>query len=114
MILSSENVLQAFSTATHIAVLMSCLCSSPSLLASRKRPLTARAALACDELSWIMASDREDRIAALRERVTLFLQIHSGNTSITVQTHGVGGCGVVFSVYMTNCTTFMQQMKQTG
>lgn len=55
---------------THIALSISFLCSSPSLLASRKRPLTARAALACDELSWMMARDREDRAAELRRRVT--------------------------------------------
>lgn len=36
---------------THIALSISFLCCSPSLLASRKRPRTARAALACDELS---------------------------------------------------------------
>lgn len=45
-----------------------------------------------------MASDREDRIAALRERVTLFLQVHSGNTSITVQMQGGGQiCGSFLS-----------------
>lgn len=66
----SSAVARPVSTVTHIALSMSCRCSSPSLLASRKRPLTARAALACEELSWMMASNREERTVALRERVT--------------------------------------------
>lgn len=55
----------ARSRRTHIALSMSSLWSSPSLLASRKRPLTASEALAWDELSWTMARDREERAAEL-------------------------------------------------
>lgn len=52
---------------THIALSMSFSCISPSFLASSRRPLTANAALAWDELSWMMARDREDSTAALKE-----------------------------------------------
>lgn len=58
--------------ATHIALSMSCRCRAPSVLASRKRPLTARVALACDELSWTMAREREDRAAELWRNIVGF------------------------------------------
>lgn len=59
-----------------------------------------------------MASDREDRVAALMETNTLVFtgsQHYSANMG-----EGVRFVVVFLFICLTNCTTFTQQMKQIG
>lgn len=108
---SSAAVLTPPDSLTHIALSMSRLCRSPSRRASRKRPLTARAALACDELSWTMASDSEDRTAALRGRFLQVTRWKRGN---------VRGWGCCFpqsrasQITRPSCSTCSRQPDLTG